>query len=1011
MEAASRFLTNHFIDRIHRLARAVVSLLRAVVLIAACINSASAADIKWGGETGFWSNVGAPGGWIDSVPGPADTAIIEYGSVAAMTDIEVGALILHNREVSTFKVAATLGGIGTVTLGSLSWAEGVMDGGGTTFVSGTASLSGSWMDLGAFHGLGSTGRTLKLAGDTSFGGNQLAVGFGSNVINTGTFTSNRATSDNSISDGTGTNIFRNDGTYVQDSGVNTTRISTFFDNKGITQVRTGTLILLGGGSSSGSFAIQAGGVLHAGTALSTGNLAIDSGSIDNAGTFKVGGKVDVAAGVSLKGSGTLAVSGGTLNLASGVAMDGTVRLAVSSGTLNTAGTVNPAGVDLSFGALSGAGTVNTGTLLWTGGEMSGGGITTVTGDASITGKGSKQLTGTGRTLNLEGTTAFNGGILYVQYGAALNNGGTFTSNDVSADSGISTYDSTKNVFSNIGTYVQNSGTKTTRVYTFFDNRGITQVKTGTLILLGGGSSSGSFATLAGGTLQTGSFDSSGSLAINSGSIDNAGTFRANGTVNVASGVAVTGPGTLTVAYGGTLNLASGVTSDGKGTLDVSSGTLSVAGTFNSANLRLSSGALGGAGTLNTGTLLWTGGQMQGGVTTVSGDAGISGQGTKNLSGGRTVNLQGNTAFSGAGSLRIDYGSSLNNRGTFTSNEVSADSSISSYDPTKNVFTNIGTYVQNSGTKKTTVGTAFDNKGAIEVQSGSLYLNGLLNYKPTTQTLTGGTFRVGGGVLSIDMGPNHGVVHNAASIVLDGSTAEIRNLGSDGLVGFRDNQAGGRFELLGGAAYTRSGAFANAGDIVIGTASAFTVAGGGDYSQSGGLTIVNGVLAASNVLVNGGTVDGFGTINGNLTINAGMLGAGDAVGRLAVAGSFNQAATSVFNVQIAGYDQGAGYDWLAIGGISRFGGKLRVAFDDSFNAKPDDIFTLVTYASWDRSEFSGLLVSGLGSGYLAKLRYTDNALLLQVAAVPEPESYAMMLAGLGLIRLMARRRQALLRCMS
>ena len=85
----------------------------------------------------------------------------------------------------------------------------------------------------------------------------------------------------------------------------------------------------------------------------------------------------------------------------------------------------------------------------------------------------------------------------------------------------------------------------------------------------------------------------------------------------------------------------------------------------------------------------------------------------------------------------------------------------------------------------------------------------------------------------------------------------------------------------------------------------------------------------------------------------------------------------------------------------FGGQLTISFLDGFlGAGLYDLFDFGSFAG----AFSSFAFDGLASGYTASFVFGANGVDLNVAAVPEPETYAMLLAGLGAIGWAARRRK-------
>ncbi len=71
---------------------------------------------------------------------------------------------------------------------------------------------------------------------------------------------------------------------------------------------------------------------------------------------------------------------------------------------------------------------------------------------------------------------------------------------------------------------------------------------------------------------------------------------------------------------------------------------------------------------------------------------------------------------------------------------------------------------------------------------------------------------------------------------------------------------------------------------------------------------------------------------------------------------------------------------------------------------NDSFQIITFAdSINDQTFDNVVWNGFGGGVVLDVIY--NADNITIAAIPEPEQYLMMLAGLGLIGAIARRRRA------
>lgn len=141
----------------------------------------------------------------------------------------------------------------------------------------------------------------------------------------------------------------------------------------------------------------------------------------------------------------------------------------------------------------------------------------------------------------------------------------------------------------------------------------------------------------------------------------------------------------------------------------------------------------------------------------------------------------------------------------------------------------------------------------------------------------------------------------------------------------------------------SGAFSNAGTVSIDAGITFTV--NGAYTQSSGITNLDGgILKASMIDINGGTVSGLGTINGDV-FNAGTLNVGGmgTTGILSITGTYTQTSAGTLDIEIGGNTAGTQYDQLVITGSASLGGTLDVSFINGFNPASGS-WTVLLYAS-------------------------------------------------------------------
>ncbi len=237
----------------------------------------------------------------------------------------------------------------------------------------------------------------------------------------------------------------------------------------------------------------------------------------------------------------------------------------------------------------------------------------------------------------------------------------------------------------------------------FNNSGIVNVQVGTLSLNGGGMDSGSFQAPAGSTLGF-----AGSTTLTSAaSLSVGGTLNVNGPTTLNTSL-LTGSGSLNILAGGTLTVAPNIST---------SLALSIVG-----------GTLNGGGAVTFGGAVhWTDGTMSGaGSTTANGGAQLDGY--QEFVDARTLNIAAPATFTGnagaqAGYLYVSNGATVNNSNTFDAGWAANFNNNIAPNGAPGTFNNSGTFTRSVGSGATIVTVPFNNLGAVNVQAGTLSLNG------------------------------------------------------------------------------------------------------------------------------------------------------------------------------------------------------------------------------------------------------------------------------------------------
>ena len=399
--------------------------------------------------------------------------------------------------------------------------------------------------------------------------------------------------------------------------------------------------------------------------VQTGMVTVNGGGSGN-GIFKPESGATLAFGnnyevdSSLTGPGTNFLSGGTFIL---------------NGSMN--GTNNVLGGAI----LSGIGTIN-GMLTWTNGQF---GYSQLA--MSIATNGVLVLAGVNGTDYFLGQTLNNAGTIYLQSGNMEINWQTYWGNLVNQPGGLVNFQADVSIdtygnqlgFVNQGTVRKSGGTGTSGINSIFSNTGTLDVQSGTVNVHGGGIGNGVFQTEAGATLgfSSTSYEVDSALTGAGTNLLTAGNLTLNGSINTSN----------TVLAGATLT-----------------GNVAINSAF-----EWTSGVLGAA---NAGISVATNAVLV--LAGVNGTDYIMGEYLTNAG---TIYLQ-------SGNFQINWqtywGNLINLPGGIVN--MAADVSIDSYGNLLG-FINQGTVRKSGGTGTSGINPIFKNFGTVDVQTGTVSVNG------------------------------------------------------------------------------------------------------------------------------------------------------------------------------------------------------------------------------------------------------------------------------------------------
>ena len=542
---------------------------------------------------------------------------------------------------------------------------------------------------------------------------------------------------------------------------------------------------------------------------------------------------------------------------------------------------------------------------------------------------------------------------------------------------------------------------------------------GTSLLTNGGILRAATLALDGGTLQTqssftaggmfnwikGTLGFVGNASLGTGLLDKATTIDNGMTLRVADTLSI-GTGTSMLITGGSVTA---------GTLTLNGGSVQTSSNFTPGGVfNWIKGTLGFTGNASLGTgLLDSHTTLNAGKTlTVAKELSINAGNSLSVNGG-TVN---------AATLTLN-GGSLQTSSNFTPGGV--------FNWIKGTLNMSGDASLGSGLLKSTttlgVGQSLAVQNALTVKSDNrLELNGG-QLAAKTLMLTGGTVASSG---AIDL-------HHTGSVVGYGSVLGTISGGADNTI-----SASGGAMVLGNA--KAAGGYAFGGTLKVGSQDVQLLSK--DQAQLGLLTqlgnggtlrSINGInLAQDSALHSSGnsSIQGAFTNNGSVSATGGTLsfmndvngigsyagkiafGAGLSTGSSPTALQFTQGNVSFLNgstltLQLWGNAPGTEYDQLLDINTLSFHGKLDLVFGSGFIPLPGSSFALFGFDNFKgsfgsaKNGYDEIIVTGIDRNLLDFSHLaTDGRLSMAVSAVPEPESWALMLAGLTLVASATQRRR-------
>ncbi len=465
----------------------------------------------------------------------------------------IGDIPASNADLAT--ASASLNGTNGVLHGSWTWSAGFIAAGSTLTLAtnGVLTLAGTNNTDYVLYGTLTNAGTIRLvSGNLQLLGPSANTSYQGELVNLpGALVDFQA--DVSIDDYSG-ELFLNEGTVRKSGGTGVSVLHPVFQNSGSLDVRTGTLILAGGGNGNGQFLTESGATLGV-----SGGYEMDNASVTGAGTnvltggnFYVDGSLNTAqvvlAGAAL--GGTNGVIHSAITWSSGSIAPGSTLTLATNAILTLAGTTNTEYP--TYGMITNAGTI-------------------------------RLVSGNLQLIGSSANTTYSGGLVNLP-GALI---------DFQADVPIDTYSG--ELLVNLGVVRKSGGAGVSAINPVFLSSGLSDAQTGSISLAGGGALTGARLTGTGSNLfSIGSYTLSGDLTASNAVLAGATLYGSNVFLHGAwtwSSGSIGDQSDMTVATNGTLTLAGITNTDyvlysvltNAGTIRLVSGNLQIIGASANAN--------------------------------------------------------------------------------------------------------------------------------------------------------------------------------------------------------------------------------------------------------------------------------------------------------------------------------------------------------------------------------------------------------------------------------------------